>query len=409
VEKLNRNFLWMAAANITGSIFNTAIFIYLARTLAVEAFGYLSYATTIVLYLVNFVDLGLSTYGVREIARDRSRLEELVSNIVSFRFLAAAVFSTVFILLVSLSSNAMVLKILMAECALWLFLWALSTEWAFQGVEKMHMVFISLFTSGLLQLSLTCTLIKGPQDLLKFPIIIFAGAIPIITVYLKKLNFRPGLLKPDMKNMRIYLSSSLVIWSISIFVQIYNGIDIIILGVLRSAEEVGCFTIARRTVGGLALLMVFLANATLPRLSSTFQDDLEAFSHATRRFLRLSVCVVILIFLPLIFFSRPLISLAVGGEYLSAALPLQILMLGLILVIFNLPFSTGLIAAGMEVEVLKQTFASAVLNIVSNFILIGKYGMIGAAISFFLAESLAIIWILRLYSRKIGTSVIKCI
>lgn len=400
----------MAAANITGSIFNAVIFICLARTLAAEAFGLLSYATSIVLYLVNFVDLGLSTYGVREIAKDRSRMEEFVSNIVSFRLLAAATFFAVFVLLVFLAGNPIHLKIIMAECALWLFLWAFSTEWAFQGAEKMHMIFISFFTTGLLQLSFVCALVRGPQDLFKAPLIIFFGALPIIALYLKKLKFKPELLRPDMNSIKTYLSSSLVIWSISIFAQIYNGIDIIMLGIMRTPEEVGCFTVARRAAAGMAFIMVFLAGATLPRLSSSFRDgDMGQFEHTTRRFLRLSLCVIAMIFLPVIFFSRPLISMTVGNGYLSAAVPFQILVISLVLVLFNLPLSTGLIAAGMEKEVLKQAFASAALNVVSNFILIGKYGMIGAAVSFFLAESLAIAWILRAYSRRIGTSVIRSI
>ena len=71
------------------------------------------------------------------------------------------------------------------------------------------------------------------------------------------------------------------------------------------------------------------------------------------------------------------------------------------IILFNLPFSTGLIASGFEKDVLKQAFASAVLSISSNFILMPKYGMLGGSISFVLAESLALVWILYLYRNKI--------
>jgi O-antigen/teichoic acid export membrane protein len=380
--------------------------VYLARVLAAEAFGCLSFAASVVFYLINFVDLGLSTYGIREIARDKSRLEEFVSNIVSFRFLIAAALFALFAFLVFLSDNSMLLKVLMAGCGLWLFTSALNTEWAFQGMEKMHMVFISFLTTGMLQFSLACIFIKSPADVLKFPLITFFGAAPIIIIYLKRLGFRPELLKPDLKSMRAHLASSLVIWSISVFVQIYNGADIIILGVLRSPAEVGYFSIARRAVGGIAFLMTFLACATLPRLSFTFHNDMEQFENATRRFLHLAVSIIILVFLPLIFFAKGLIAFAVGPEYLASVAPFQVLIAGLVLVFFNLPFSTGLIAAGLEREVLKQAFASAILNVVSNFLLIGKYGMMGAAVSFLMAELLALVWILTLYRKKIGTRAI---
>ena len=106
--------------------------------------------------------------------------------------------------------------------------------------------------------------------------------------------------------------------------------------------------------------------------------------------------------LPIIVLSGPIISFALGGEYLSASLPFKVMALGLIFVFFNLPFSTGLVAAGFEKEVLKQVLASACLNVVVNIILMPKYGMMGAAIAFLLAEILALIWILCAYRKNIS-------
>ena len=80
----------MAAANVTSSLFSIALFIYMARALEPKAFGYVSYALTIVFFLAKFVDLGLSTYGVREVAKDKLRVSEYVSEIVSFRLVIAA-------------------------------------------------------------------------------------------------------------------------------------------------------------------------------------------------------------------------------------------------------------------------------------------------------------------------------
>jgi O-antigen/teichoic acid export membrane protein len=296
------------------------------------------------------------------------------------------------------------MKVLMAEAALMLFTSALATEWAFQGIEKMHMVFISLAATSFLQLSLNMIFVKGPDNLLLVPLINFLAAMPIIVFFLHRLGFKPVLRGLDIGKIRCYLSSSIVIWAISVFAQVYNGLDIAILGFFRSPEEVGCFTIARRAIGGVSLLMIFLANALLPHLSSSFGRDTARFNYATRRFLKLSLVMIILVFLPAVIFSKGLISLTVGAEYAPASGPLAIMGMALILVAFNLPFSTGLIAAGMEKEVLKQAAASAALNIVSNFILIPKYGMIGAAISFLLAEALALVWILHVYNKKMKLS-----
>lgn len=89
MENLSKNFTWLAAANVVSSLFGAALFIYLARILGPDAFGYFSYAFTITFFLANFVDMGLSTYGIREIAKNKSRVSDYASEIVSFRLLTA--------------------------------------------------------------------------------------------------------------------------------------------------------------------------------------------------------------------------------------------------------------------------------------------------------------------------------
>ena len=128
----------------------------------------------------------------------------------------------------------------------------------------------------------------------------------------------------------------------------------------------------------------------------------EQFASATRSFLKLSVFLAIVIAAPLILASDRLITLTVGPEYLAAGVPLKIMAVGLLFILFNLPHSTGLVAGGFEKDVLKQAVASASLSVAANFFLIPAYGMTGAAVSFVLAEMLALIWILVLYKKRIN-------
>lgn len=391
----------MAAGNIISSLFGFVVYIYLARTLMPEAFGYLSYVFTLIFFVYNFIDLGLSTYGAREVAKDKNRASIYVSEIVSFRLVIAAALSAVTIVVAYLFYNTSPIAMLLIESLLILFMLAAAIEWAFQGLEKMPMIFFSLSVTSILQLALIYTFVKSPKDLLKVPVLYSLAALPVVMIFLRLLKFRLFVRMEDLKRMAFYLSSSLVIWSICLCVQIYNSMDIFLLGLLRPIAEVGQFSIARRVTGSIALLMIFLANALLPRLSSTFNKDMSQFKSATRQFLKLGFALIIFLFLPLVFFSNKLILLTVGSDYLPAGLPFMIMTIGLIFVAFNLPYSTGLIAAGLEKEVLKQAAASAILSIMANLFLIPKYGMVGAALSFVMAEALALVWITRIYSARI--------
>ncbi|MCX5665487.1 MAG: flippase [Candidatus Omnitrophica bacterium] len=401
MERLEKNFIWMAAANIVGSLFSITLFIYLARTLRAEAFGTVSYAHSFVFYLLNFVDLGLTTYGIREVAKYKGRVSEYVSEIVSFKLLIASVLFIVLMAATFLSSPSESFRIVMLGASLLLFVSALSTEWAYQGQEKMHMVLVSVATTTFLQLALVWAFVKGPGDLLKTTPVYSLAAFLTPILFLIHFRYKPKLDFTYLKQIKRYLASSLVIWLIAIFAQVYNGLDIVLLGLFKSPEEVGYFTIARRAIGGSTLLMVFLANALLPRLAATFTSNVCEFNSATGKFLKISSSLTVLVFLPIIVFSDHIISFALGREYLPACLPFKIMGLGLIMVLFNLPYSTGLVAAGKEREVLKQVLASASLSVLLNIFLMPKYGMIGAAISFLCAEILAIILIMWAYRKHI--------
>lgn len=391
----------MAAANIISSLFSVVLFIYLARTLGPESLGYISYAFTFVFFLSNFIDLGLSTYGMREVAKDTTGVSNYVSEIVSFRIVIASVIVAVSAFFIFTIQGLTVARLVILESLLMLFTCALATEWAFQGIEKMHMVLVSFAVTSTLQICLVLLLVKGPKDFVKVPLIYFFATLPIICAYLKRLGFRLRLKAGDLKRMSYHLSSSLVIWAISLFAQVYNSFDVFILGLFRSAGDVGYFTISRRAAGALSLFIVFLANAILPRLSHALGTDKAQFKSATGKFLKTALLIAVFVFLPIIIFSDKLIMLTVGSDYLPASLPLRIMTTGLIFVLFNVPYSTGLIASGLEREVLKQAGACAAFSVISNFILIPKYGMIGASVSFVFAEGLALAWILYVYHRRI--------
>ena len=402
MDKINKNFSWMAASNVASSFLSIILFIYLARILGPESFGLLSSIFTLVFFLANFIDLGLSTYGVREIAKDRSKASEYVSDIVSFRLVIAAIMFAFFILSGFLSRDMHHLKYLMFGSSIVFFMWALGSEWAFQGIERMHMVFLSMTVTGALQLGLALIYIKSPGDITKVPVIYMAASIPMAVFLLRRMSFKLNIRWGELKRIAMFLSSSLSIWGIGIFAQIYNSLDIFILGLSRTPEEVGYYTVARRIIGTLAGLFAFLAAAVLPSLSSSaFDKDVPRFRSATRKFIVLAVFITFTILLPLAIFGTGIITLTVGGAYSPAGAPLKLMIAALILILFNLPFSTGLIASGYEKDVLKQALASAVLSVGSNFYLMPKYGIIGGCISFLLAESLALIWILCLYRKRI--------
>ncbi|MFZ5800816.1 MAG: flippase [Candidatus Omnitrophota bacterium] len=403
MKKLSKNFLWMASANLTCGLLNIAMYIYLARKLGAGRFGKFSFVQALVFYLFNFIDLGLSTFGTREIAKDTSRLRQFVDQIISLRLIIAFLLYAVFVLLTLVSKEIPEIKALMLLTALWFFSYAAATEWAFQGLEKMQMVFISLVATVSLQFLAVLFLVNNDNYYYALPGVLVLATLPIAAIYLRILLFRPQFFNIDFKALKIFFSSALVIWAISLFAQVYNGFDVVLMGALRSPAETGYFTVARRFTGGLTFISIFLANAALPRYANALSRGKGQCKKITLDFLKIVVSTALGLFVLIIVFCREIILLTVGAEYLAAEGVLKILMVGVALVFVNLPFSTALIAASREKAVLKQALSSAALNVSLNLFLIPKWGMEGAAWSFVAAEVLALTWVVGLYKRSLLT------
>lgn len=402
MEKLSKNMTWMAASNAVSSLFGIALFIYLARVLMPDALGRLSYAFSIVFFLANFIDLGLSTYGTREIARQNSLVTRYVSEIVSFRIMLAALIAMLMLIAVLLYGHSFMESAVIVESLLMLWVFAAATEWAFQGIEKMNMVFVSFAAASILQLGLCLLFVKGSDNLLRVPLIYALAAMPVPLIFLRVLKFRFIFDRSLFRNIAAHLSSATVIWAISLFVQIYNGLDIFIVGLFRPPDEIAYFSVSRRFVGGIGMLLIFLANALLPRLSASLAEEgREQFDRAVSKFLKFAAAFSFFVFLPLIYYSKEILRFFLGESYIPAAMPLKIMLFGLLFVLFNIPYSTALVAMRREVSVLKQAFFCAVSALILYFMLIPRHGLAGAAWSFVVVEIIAFVWIIAVYKKMV--------
>lgn len=133
-------------------------------------------------------DFGLSTYGNREIARSKERLEELVINIQTIRVGFAAIVFSIAVVFALFYFDDPQMKLLFVFSFLYLFPYALGLDWAYKGLQKM--AYASLWTTSLqlIFLILIILFIKNYADLIYVPIyrmlgVCFASCVLLWTFY----------------------------------------------------------------------------------------------------------------------------------------------------------------------------------------------------------------------------------
>jgi len=167
---------------------------------------------------------------------------------------------------------------------------------------------------------------------------------------------------------------------------IMHWIDIIMLGILSNATEVGMYHPIERTAGLVRMILFAFAGIFAPIFSEHYfkknkNGMKDSYQSSSKYILAFSLPIFIFLFI----FSEPM--LLVFGTEFQNYFALKVLLLGIFIqTIFGLGSSTLTMSGYTKFNLLNVSIA-LVLNIISNSILIPLYGLTGAA----LATSFALI------------------
>ena len=173
--------------------------------------------------------------------------------------------------------------------------------------------------------------------------------------------------------------------------------DTLMLGYFSSASEVGIYNVALPTAMLLMNIIVAFAMIFLPVASELYArnriDDLRnAYSAVTKWVFTLTLPCSLLMAL----FSKSIIQIIFGSEYISGAMALSILAAGFFISSTPGPISNILQTFGRTKIIMVYSFIGAGANFMLNFLLIPIYGIKGAAIA--TASSYILVNILLLIS-----------
>jgi O-antigen/teichoic acid export membrane protein len=261
----------------------------------------------------------------------------------------------------------------------WLFIYsflsllayAINTDWVFRGLEKMEYVALWEALPRAIWLVGTLLFVRSPEDLLKVPLLRLAGELVtagllVAVAWRRYPNSRPSFALLHPLNIKLVVQEAAPIGLAALLAQVYYNFDTILLGFLKTDAVVGQYSAAYRIVTLLMTGAFLLAATYQPVLARCFATDRTGFSQHLR-------------------------GLTAGSLLLGIvpAAPLAILMGSMPLAYLGIAYTTALIAAGKQRQMMIATAIGAGSNILANFILIPTLGMTGAAIATILSYAIA--------------------
>jgi O-antigen/teichoic acid export membrane protein len=163
---------------------------------------------------------------------------------------------------------------------------------------------------------------------------------------------------------------------------ILGYIDTIMLTSFRSLAEVGVYNVVLPTVMLLAIFGDALKDVALPMVSELWAKKMKnKLSQGIQIINKYILMIIVPAALVLIIFPKLIINLLFGSQYISGYFSMQLLSIGIVFATVAAPGRVFLWGTGHLKEDTKIVVIAAVFNIITNLLLIPRWGIVGAALT----------------------------
>lgn len=354
-------------------------------------------------YFALLAAFGMANFAVREGARireDRQKFSAFASELFTFNIITTVV-SIVLLIIATLSSSKLSsYTVLIFIQSVSILLTTIGLDWVNTVYEDYLYITIRYIVLQIMALILIFLLVKSSSDTVIYCLILLLGSYGgnlVNLVYIRryvdiKLNW-----KIQYKKILLPLT---ILFINSLAVTVYVNSDITILGLFASDHNVGIYSFSTKVYNILKHLINAAIVVTIPRLTAIYGKNKEDYKNKLSEIFNILIIFLIPISVGMVMMSDSIILLIGGEEYLTGESSLRLLSISLIFALLSSVYVNGmLIISRQEKLALLGTILSAVINVVGNFLLIPKIGMVAAAITTVLAEGINFI-IQRYFSKK---------
>jgi O-antigen/teichoic acid export membrane protein len=393
--KYFKNTSWLFAEKILRMVMGLFVGVWVARYLGAEKFGMLSYAQAFVGLFSAIATLGLNGIVIRELVKYPEKESELLGTAFILKLFGAVL--TLFILYIAIqftSNDSLTNSLIFIIASATIFQAFNVIDFYFQAkVMSKYVVFansVSLLLSSILKI----VLILNQAPLIYFAFIVLFDSIVLAIGYIywyfkikreffiKKINFSFDLAKSLLKDSWPLILSGIVI-------SIYMKIDQVMIKEMLDSEAVGNYAVAVRLSEIWYFIPMVITLSLFPAIVNAKKISEELYYKRLQKLYDLMVWIAISIAIPITFLSDWIVNLLYGIQYSESADVLKVHIWAGVFVFLGVASGKWFLSENLQKLAFYRTLFGAIINIILNFIMIPKYGIIGASIATLISQMVA--------------------
>lgn len=388
-RKIAKNTIVYFVSQIIVYLLGFFITMYTARYLGSENFGILSLAISLSGIFVIFVELGLGPLTTREVARNTSKTNKYLVNLIIIKIILVFLMLGLVILSTFLLNYSDIVReviyILSLSVAMGAFVSIFSS--IFQAYEKIEYISAGVFLGTVVVLFGVLIGVYYQFNIIFFAFVYAISNIVVlfyfIIFYIKIFSFPKfevdfSFWKPNIKEAVPYGITSCS-------VSFYTYIDSIILSVFQGITVVGWYSAAYKLMLALFFIPTAVNMAIFPVMSRFYssKDSLQLINY---KYFKYMVLISIPIGFGTTILADQIILLIFGQEYTQSIIALQILIWAMVITFLGSPFSTLIQSINKQLIVTKVTIIGTIINIILNLLLIPQFSYIGSCFAMIITE-----------------------
>jgi O-antigen/teichoic acid export membrane protein len=377
---------WIISDKIVLFFKGTIISIILARYLGITEYGDYSYIITLVTFVATFAKAGLENIAIKDFATLKdNRINYFCSAIClsSIGIILAIILMVVlqlFIVKVSFVINILIVIFLIFhifEVCRYYLISVYDIKKLMMLRELIYICIIAIYIIGIIHskglLFFICNYLAGECMVLILP---YFFAIKYIRNWREKFN-----LSEMVKSFRHLCAVCIPLIISGLSVSIYMKIDQFMIKAMLDSTQLGIYSSAVKIAEGWYFIPTSLCTSLLPYFSKLYYEDKDKFFINYEKYGCLLNSLAWIIAVVISIFSKLIISILYGQEYIDAANILSLYVWAGIFVCIGCIRSIYISITEYSVYSCIISVVSAIINCIANAILIPAMGIVGATLA----------------------------
>lgn len=288
----------------------------LINNLGLDRYGMIIFSQTVIAYLMMVLNFGFEMSATKQISIHRNnpdKISEIVSAVLIIQLLFFLIIGVIYFFILKFIFFNNPYFLLFCFSFLFILQELFLPIWYFQGLEKMKFITIIDVISRVISFVFIILFINNSEDYLLVPIFRFIGVIiaGTISIYIIFIQDKIKLKFISLKRIYSYLKESSFFF-ISKFSNIINEkTNLLLLGLFVGMSSVTFYDFANKVISAINLIFGTLVKVLYPHIAVS-KDKLKV-----KKILYISVIISVFSYLIICIFSKSIILIMLGEEFLS--------------------------------------------------------------------------------------------